>query len=162
MSEKLLYKSAAVYPNFENKKYTAAEVRSLLSNYPTEQLIAAKFFLKTSRIPCNQNVQQCVHKDLPVFPVLNHINPNQTTSPSFVKTNFTDLLRSRHRFPLPILSSLIWLSWYHSVRITNSKVRNYSNLSKLLLLPLREKSIRSTTLFSYTLSLSSSMSCFST
>jgi len=46
-SEKLLYvyKSAAVYPNSENKKYTVAEGRSLLPNYPTEYLIAAKFFL---------------------------------------------------------------------------------------------------------------------
>lgn len=35
-SEKLLYKSAAVYPNFENKKYTVAEDRSLLYNYPTD------------------------------------------------------------------------------------------------------------------------------
>ena len=91
------------------------------------------------RILCNQNVQHSVHKSLPVFPVLNHINPNQTTSPSSFKTNSTYLPRSRHRFSLPILSYLIWFSWYHSVRITNCEVRNYSDLSKLLLLPLHGK-----------------------
>jgi hypothetical protein len=88
------------------------------------------------RILRNQNVQHSVHKGPPVFPALNHINPNQTTSPSFFKTNFTDLLRSRHRFSLPNASSLFLLRWYHSVRITNCEVRNYSDLSKLLLLPL--------------------------
>jgi hypothetical protein len=48
--EKLLYvcKSAAIYPNSENKKFTDAGGRSLLPNYPTDYLIAANFFLNIS------------------------------------------------------------------------------------------------------------------
>jgi hypothetical protein len=107
-----------------------------LITQPTNSLQQSSSW-RPPRIPYNQNVQHSVHKSLPVFPVFNHIIPNQNTSSSFFKTHFTNLLRSRHGFSLPILSSFIWLSWYHSVRITNCEVRNYSNLSKLLLLPLR-------------------------